>query len=432
MEEQVKDENTQQQWHHVINLEDMGGLKRKLCVTYDATAVHMAFDKASQSIGKRVVINGFRQGKAPRNMVEKFCAKEIETAAASMLSQEGYLHGIYEHKFVPLSEPKVENSKFNIDGTFSCEIMIDVRPTIVPSGYIGLRLNKPELDAQQNVSTTIKELRTRFSKFEERQEILPGMTVVVDYKVVVNNQEIMSHQGVPFVVNEKGEIPLGNVQIFGHKIDDFVVSHFTLPNDFKDYGGQEADVNVQIKKVLESIPPTDEELAVRNGFVSFDELGKSVQQQVNMEIGQQTRKILEEQVIDSLLETHQFEVPEDWTEKESQYFTKQLGITGVPNDETSQAIHQLAERNVKRSFMLDSIYEAEPTLRVKNEEIEILLEQEATKQGMSKAHLKRMLLKQGMMDSVVELVKSKKIMDFLISNAEIVSKNQTVGSELGG
>lgn len=426
MEEQArKDETEQQQWHHVVTVEDLGGLKRKVGVTYDTEAVKMAFDKAGQEVGKRVMINGFRRGKAPAALVARFCAKEIEAAASSMLAQEGYLHAVYEHKLAALNEPKVENPKFNTDGTFSCEILVEVRPAIAPTGYIGLKLSKPPIDTAKTMDGMMSELRSRFATFEEKERVLPGMTVVVDYSLVVDGKDTMAHQGVPFTVSEAGTLPLGGVQVAGLGVDGSATARMTLPPDFKEHGGKEAEVRVQVRKILESVPPTDEELAVRNGLASATDLARNVQQHANVEIGRQVRQVLEEQAVDLLLSSHQFEVPEDWTERESQYLVKQLGITSDMDDKTREAVRQLAERNVRRSFMLDAIYDSEPTLRVKGEEVEAVLDQEAAKQGVPKTQLRRMLLKQGMMDSVVELVKGRKIMDFLISNAEI----STAGGE---
>lgn len=232
----------------------------------------------------------------------------------------------------------------------------------------------------------------------------------------------MAHQGVPFAISENGQLPLGTAHVAGLKVDNQVTSHLTLPADFQDHGGEESEVCIKVKKILESVPPTDEELALRNGLKSVDEFMLTVQQQANMEAGRQSRQFLEAQVIDLLLGAHQFEVPIEWVERESQYLVKQLGITGDMDESTKNGVRDMSERNVKRSFMLDAIYDAEPTLRVKVEEIEALLDQEATRQAVPKTQMKRMLVKQGMMDSVVELVKGKKIMDFLISNAEIATQ----------
>jgi FKBP-type peptidyl-prolyl cis-trans isomerase (trigger factor) len=234
-----------------------------------------------------------------------------------------------------------------------------------------------------------------------------------------DGSEIMAHQGVPFAVGESGTLPLGGAKVAGLGIDAPVSTRMVLPQDHKDHGGKDAEVRISIRKILESVPPTDEELATRNGLASVEELVRGVRQQANLEAGRLVRQTLEEQVVDSLLASHQFDVPGDWIERESQYLVKHLGISGGLDDKTGEVVRGLAERNVRRSFMLDAIYDSEPDLRVKAEEIEAVLDREATKQGVPKTQVKRMLLKQGMMDSVVELVKGRKIMDFLISNAEI-------------
>jgi trigger factor len=434
MEEQEMKDNSEQQkqeeqWHHVVTVEELEGLKRKVGITFDAVAVKMAFDKASQEVGKRVVINGFRRGKAPRVLIEKFCAKEIETAASSMLAQEGYLHSVYEHKLTALSEPKVENPQFNVDGTFSCEVFVEVRPSITPTGYIGLHLEKPPVDAAQITANIMKGLREKFAKFEEREKVESGMTVVVDYSISIEGQEIMSHQGVPFAVSEQGQLPIGSVAVVGLGVNDVASTHLTLPADFQNHGGKEADATIIVKRILESVSPTDEELVVRNGLKSVDDLTREIQQQTNIEVGRQSRQFLESQVVDMLLSMHKFEVPEEWVNHELQYLVKQLGITGEMDDSTRTAVRGMSEQNVKRSFMLDAIYDSEPTLRIKIEEVEALLDQEAARQTVPKSQLKRMLVKQGMMNSVVELVKGKKIMDFLISNAEIATKDALLASQ---
>jgi FKBP-type peptidyl-prolyl cis-trans isomerase (trigger factor) len=224
---------------------------------------------------------------------------------------------------------------------------------------------------------------------------------------------------VPFQVGEGGGLPLGDARVAGLGTEASVVARLTLPPDFGNHGGKEAEARITVRKILESVLPTDEELAAHSGLGSVDELVRDVRRHADAEIARQAHQALEAQVVDTLLDTHQFDVPSEWIERESRYLTRQLGIGGQVDDGTAKAVRELAERNVRRSFMLDAIYDAEPTLRVKAEEMEAVLDREADKQSVPKTQLKRMLLKQGMMDSIVELVKSKKIMDFLISNAEI-------------
>ena len=417
--ENIEKKETEQQWHHVVTVEPLEGLKRKVGITYDAEAVKMAFDKASEEVRKRAMINGFRRGKAPRALIEKFCAKEIEAAAATLLSQEGYLHAVYEHKLSALSDPKVQDSKFHVDGTYSCSVLVEVKPEITPTGYIGLRLERPPIDKVKIAENMMSNLRQHCSEYKEREDVTLGSTVVVDYSVMTEGQEIVAHQGTPFSINDKGQLPLGNVSVLGLKIGDKVEAEMVLPADFKEHSGKEAKVCVEVRRILESTILSDDELAIRNGLRTAAELIEGVQQQASAEAEKQARQHLEMQVVDALLNQHLFSVPLEWIEKESQYLVRQLGITGEMDEATSNAVKDMSERNVKRAFMMDAIYDAEPTLQVKSEELESFLDHEAARQAIPKSTLKRMIQKQGIGNEILEFLKNKKLMDFIISNAEI-------------
>jgi len=138
MEEQEALE--EQQWHHVAKVENLGDLRRRINVTYDAEAVKMAMDKATDLVGKKTAVKGFRRGKAPGRLVRAFCSKEIEATAKTMLTQEGYLHALFENKLQSLTEPDVDRAEFNRDGTFECSIEVDVRPKIELSDMSASRL----------------------------------------------------------------------------------------------------------------------------------------------------------------------------------------------------------------------------------------------------------------------------------------------------
>ena len=144
-----------EEWHHVVTVEDLGGLNRKFHIAYDNEAVHMALDKSIKNINKNTQIKGFRRGKAPRQLIEVYYRKEIEQSASSMLTQEGFLHGCFENKIQPLGKPNVENAIFNIDGTFECDIIVEIRPNIEPKGYIGLQLDKPNVSVDEIKSKII-------------------------------------------------------------------------------------------------------------------------------------------------------------------------------------------------------------------------------------------------------------------------------------
>ena len=94
----MEEQEIQNVWHHVVMLDDLGGLKRKITVTYDTIGTEMAINKSCELFSQNVQVKGFRKGKAPKNLIKKYYRKEIEKSAAQMLSTEGFMHACYEHK----------------------------------------------------------------------------------------------------------------------------------------------------------------------------------------------------------------------------------------------------------------------------------------------------------------------------------------------
>jgi len=408
-----------EEWHHVVTVEDLGALSRKLHIVYDTTAVGMALDKSCEIISKRVQLKGFRRGKAPKPLVETFCREEIEKSASSLLTQEGFLHACYEQKIQPLGEPKTDNAEFHIDGTFTCDITLEVKPTIEATGYVGLQLTKPKVDRTEILNKLIEEAKSEHMIEVPLEEVKIGSIVVLDFEVItVDEQQVSEGKDHNFMINAGQEPPFGE-NLVGKKVGESFIESITLPEQIEKFGGEFANVHTTIKSVFERIPPSDEEFVSAMQAPSYDELMEAFSKRAEQEATAKEMQTLEEGVVTKLLELHSFDVPAGWVSDEEKYLTSQLGIRGEIDESISKHIRQMADRNVKRTFVLEAVYDAEPSLKVTKEEFDVWLEQEAAKKQISTLVLKKDLQDQKMLDGVFGLVKHRKILNFIISQAQI-------------
>ena len=406
----------EQEWHHVVTMTDMGGLKRKLNIIYDVEAVRMALDKACEIVRKKVQVKGFRRGKAPKQLVESGYREDIKKVSSSLLSQEGFLHACYEQKISPLSEPQIENTEFKLDGSFSCDIVLEVKPTIIPSGYLGVQLNNVTINVDEMMEQTLQDARHQHSKNEPRSEVKDGFIVTVDFWTMVDGKQISSGQDQQFIIREGQEAPFGD-NLIGAKTGDMKKEIISMPESIPEYGGKDAEVNVEVKLISENILPTDDELVERMQAPSYEELLNVLRKNAEMNANDRRRKALEEQVIDKLIEMHEFDVPESWTDDEEKYLTNQLNLND-PDEEMLKTIRNMAERNVKRTFILEAIYGEEKELAVTKEELDNVLKMEAERLNVGKLQLRDDLQKKGMMDGVIGMIKHKKVMDLILSQAQ--------------
>lgn len=419
----VSETNTEE-WHHVVTMEDLGGLKRKLNVVYDTTAVQMALDKSCELIGKRVQIKGYRRGKAPKPLVESYCREEIEKSASSLLTQEGFLHACFEQKIQPLGEPKTENAEFHIDGTFSCDITLDIKPTIEATGYIGLQLTKPKIDREELLNKILDEAKTEHAVEKPLEEVKIGSVVSLDFTVVgEDGEQITDGKDHHFMVNEGQEPPFGE-NLVGKAVGENFTESVTLPEAMEEHGGKPASVNITVKNVFEKVPPKDEELVKSMQAPSYDELMEAFKKRAEYEASMKESQAVEEEVVNKLLELHTFDAPVEWVNDEEKYMFAQLGLQGDVDENIKGHIRQMAERNVKRTFVLEAVYDAEPGLKITPEEFEAWLEKEAEHKQISPAVLKKDLKEQNMLDGVMGLIKHRKVMDFIVSQAQITVEGE--------
>ena len=419
-------ETQKEEWHHVVTMEDLGGLNRKINIVYDSAGVQMALDKSCELVGKRVQIKGFRRGKAPKPLVQSYYREEIEKSASSLLTQEGFLHACFEQKIQPLGDPKPENAEFHMDGTFSCDITLEIKPTIEATGYVGLQLTKPKIDREEIKSRLIEEAKIEHSIEKPLEMVKEKAIVSLDFEVLSKTGEQISEgKDHHFMINEGQEPPFGE-NLIGKKVGDNFIEEVSLPDAMENHGGELADVHIAIKNCFEKVPPTDEELVVSMQAPSLEELVKAFGERAEHEANNKEKQALEEGMIDKLLDIHTFDVPDGWIEDEEKYLFSQLGLTGELGPDIKNHIRQMAERNVRRTFVLEAIYDAEPNLRVTSEEFEAWLEKEAEHKNISPIILKKDLKEQNMLDGVLGLIKHRKVLDFILSQAQISTEGEEV------
>lgn len=413
MEEIQKEE----QLHHLVSVENLEGLKRKINITIDTVGVDLALDGALDVVSKKVQVNGFRKGKAPKKMIEKIHSEEIKNLAIFMLTQSGFSRACAEQNLTPLGEPKVDLAEICVDGSFKCEVLVEVKPIITPTGYIGMSLNKPVFNINEAFDQRLSDLKKYHCIKEVRSEISEGFEVMLDFWVLVDGNIISENKDKSFTINKGKEAPFGE-NLLGAKMGDMATHTMILPQEYPQHGGKQAEVKMDLKLVLEKIEPSNDQLIEKMKAPSFEELSKVIREDIEKSFKNQERANVEEQILTKLIDLHEFSVPEAWVADEEKYLASQLGVSN-PDGEFLKNIKSIAERNVKRTFLIEAIYEVEKNLKLTEEEIELYIKSEAERLNMSSLALKSELKKQNMIDGVVGLLKNNKIIDFIISTAKI-------------
>ena len=347
-----------------------------------------AKDEAFAKIVKKAKVDGFRQGKVPRNVFEKkYGTGDIISEAMEKIVDAKYAETIVKEKLVPVVEPKLEIVKAD-DDELEFKITFILDPEVKLGNYKGLKVKKEEAKVtKKEIEHEVSHILDRYAELVSKDgAVEDGDTVIIDFKGFKDNEafEGGSAEGYSLEIGSHSFIPGFEEGIIGMKKDESKDIDLTFPEDYmaKDLAGQKVVFNVLVHDIKKRVvPELDEEFFKdldMEGVTNKEELNKVIEE----EIKAQKEHDNENKFIDDLLEAASKNMTIDLDEEiidaevERMYkqFTERLkmqGIdeelyftyAGVTKEKVKEDMKKEAEARVKYRYLLEAI--------VKEEKIEI-------------------------------------------------------------
>ena len=347
-----------------------------------------AKDEAFAKIVKKAKVDGFRQGKVPRNVFEKkYGTGDIISEAMEKIVDAKYAETIVKEKLVPVVEPKLEIEKAS-DDELEFKITFILDPEVKLGNYKGLKVKKEEAKVtKKEIEHEVSHILDRYAELVSKDgAVEDGDTVIIDFKGFKDNEafEGGSAEGYSLEIGSHSFIPGFEEGIIGMKKDESKDINLTFPEDYmaKDLAGQKVVFNVLVHDIKKRVvPELDEEFFKdldMEGVTNKEELNKVIEE----EIKAQKEHNNENKFIDDLLEAASKNMTIDLDEEiidaevERMYkqFTERLkmqGIdeelyftyAGVTKEKVKEDMKKEAEARVKYRYLLEAI--------VKEEKIEI-------------------------------------------------------------
>jgi len=132
----------------------------------DQAGFAAAREKALLKAGREVRIPGFRQGKAPKELIERAVNSEyVESHAAQDLISDLYPQIIDQAKLEPVDFPKIEVVEQKKEKPFVFKIEVEVYPEVTLGKYKGLKVEKEKAEVTEDeVVKVLDNLKQRYAK----------------------------------------------------------------------------------------------------------------------------------------------------------------------------------------------------------------------------------------------------------------------------
>jgi len=345
-----------------------------------------------------VKVPGFREGKAPLDMVEKFVNQQrlVDDFMEHALN-ELYRRAVDQEQVRPVSTPNVQLKKFIPYSDLEFDAETEIIGRISLPNYKALKLAKKKVSVTpKDVDGVIKSLQGRLAVRQDvERPAEPGDEVIIDF--VGTDQEgnkITGAEGkdYPLILGSDSFIPGFEENIIGAKGGEEKVFDVTFPNE---YGvaalrSKKVAFTVNIQKVQElKLPKADDELAKQAGpFNNLAELKNDIKKQLTSERQRQADIDYQNELVGKIAEKTQIEVPKSLVEEETlrledqekqnlaysgQTWQEHLEAEGVTEDEHRRRHYPEALERVKIGLILSEIAQKEG-LHVTPEELEIRIQ----------------------------------------------------------
>lgn len=159
-------------------------------------------DKAILKLGESITVEGFRTGKAPKEIIEKTLGQEkIYQEASQECIRENYLKLVKEQKLEPLGQPEISILKLAPQNPLEFKVMVAIMPEIALPDYkaIAASVKKKEVKVTEEEIEQLKHEKEHAEKEKLRQEILDK--IAKDAKgevpeVLINSEKARMMSGI--------------------------------------------------------------------------------------------------------------------------------------------------------------------------------------------------------------------------------------------
>ena len=348
-------------------------------------------NRVYQRVVQRANIPGFRKGKAPRSVVERFVGRDalmedaLETLLPQMTSQ-----AIEEQELDVVATPRV---KVLQEDPLTIEATVAVRPDVTLGDYYDIRLE------QEPVEVSADEVDNRLSLFQREsgtwepveRPVEMGDMITIDVKGDVDGEPEVEEAGVDYVLVEDSPNPLPGFPeaLVGADVGESREFFLPFPDDYFDSErvGKECQFSVVVVEVKErKLPELDDDFARSMGMetTSMDELREKIEEEMLNQNRQAADHRFEDLAIRALVDISEVELPPLLVESEVDHMLSDqaeamrrqqvsmeeyLRTVGKSVEELQEEARPQAEERLLRSLTLQAFRENEG-LEVTSDDIE--------------------------------------------------------------
>jgi trigger factor len=428
-----------------VTVIEQSASERTMEVVVDASKVESAFQKAFKKSLKQFALPGFRKGKVPKAMAQRYITDgALVSDVVNDLVPRAFEQAIKEEKLDPISQPNwdlVQNERGK-DLVFKASFI--VTPMVEVIGYDGMAIEQErEVITDEHIGDTLDRMRQQHAEFvalEEDRGLVEGDHATVDYASFQNGEEIENGSVTNYLMEMKPENYIDGfvTNLVGAKAGDEREFEITFPADYnnEELAGETVAFKFKVHDIkVKQLPELDDEFAKSH---SEHETIESLRAAIRERLENGVKGQADGQVVTSVIKNLLDQVPEDIIPaqlrqhhaqkaiRSRMYELSQRGMgleqllqaRGMTQDAWIQEMMGAGLFEARLEVLYKSIAKAEG-VTVDPADIDKLIKEEAKSHKMKPNQLRKQMVKNGSMEMLEYNLLMEKLHKILIEKADV-------------
>ena len=413
----------------------------KLNVTIEAEKFDEAIKKVYFKSAKYFNIPGFRKGKAPMNIVEKYYGKEIfyEDAFNEVVPEE-LEKAVEENKLEVVSRPDIDVTQIGKGQDLIFTAVFQTKPEAELGKYKGVEIKKIEYkvtdeDVEHELGH-MQEHNSRLISVEDRP-VEKGDIANINFEGFVDGVafEGGKAENHDLEIGSNTFIPGFEDQIIGMKIDEEKDIKVKFPDEYfsKDLAGKDATFKVKVNEIKKKeLPKLDDEFAKDvSEFDTLKELKESIKEKQQKQNDERAKYETQDAVIKAVCENVKVDIPSGMIETETENMLKDmeqrlayqglkldqyLQMMGKTKEEMQKEYEPQAIEAIKSRLAIEAVIKAEK-IEVPDIDVEEKMKEMAKNYG--RENDEEFMKNENVRNYIKQGLESEKALEFLVENAKI-------------
>lgn len=410
-----------------IKINSLNSATKELTISIPLEEFEEQIDQAYKDVQKNIEIKGFRRGRVPLSLIKKLYGKHIEEDVVSNLATDLFKKVLENEKLDIVGKPSFLEHKIledKVDFVFN----FDIIPDFALSDYKGIKIFEPvHRVTDEEIQKELNALMFSINKTKEINKVTNYDLLVkcqsqrLDSQTeqTLNGSELQTisiNLSTPYLTQSTKDLFLDK-----GVGDEIIVNANELDNSVS-----EGKILLKITEILEpDFEQLDEEYIkhLTNGRLSsIEDYKEDIGFQLQSHWDNESRKEMEHQIIDYLVDYNDFELPNSVLEETAikiakdfaQEYLKGKKLSDEDFSELVKNARPLAVRQVKWAIIKKKIAEVEH-IEVEDFDIEDFAHNLQQRYNLDFEEAKKIISQEKQFKDVII---DKKVIDFLVSFAE--------------